>query len=144
MDHIKKLEPPKNRAELQSVLGLLNYSKKFCRKYSDTAKPLYALLRKNRTFEWTSQCESAFRTLKNSLVTAPVLAFPNVNDPHSSYEVILDGSKYGYGATLTQVIRNKRCVIAYFSRMVQDHKKIWPQTLLEFECLYRTFHFTTF
>ncbi|MCP4457337.1 MAG: RNA-directed DNA polymerase, partial [Cytophagales bacterium] len=44
---IKKLEPPKNKGELQSVLGVFNFSKRFIKSYSKLAKPLYSLLRKN-------------------------------------------------------------------------------------------------
>ena len=77
IQHIKDLKPPTNRAELQSVLGMLNYSKKFCRGYSDIARPLYALLRKKAQFVWTPECEESFQKLRESLITSPVLAFPS-------------------------------------------------------------------
>ena len=138
IEAITKLQPPKNKPELQSVMGIFNYSKKFVKGYSDIARPLYRLLRKSNSFEWSDECRRAFDRLKMAMVTAPVLAFPDVEDPHSSYEVQLDGSKWAYGATLTQIIKGKRRVVAYFSRQIQEHKKIWPQTQLEFETLYQT------
>ena len=145
IEHIKKLEPPSNRAELQSVLGMLNYSKKFCKGYSEIARPLYALLRKNKVFEWTEDCQIAFQRLRDMLISSPVLAFPEVSDPENSYEVTLDGSKHAFGGTLTQWIKGKRRVIAYFSRKVPDHKRIWPQTQIEFETLYQTLkHFSVY
>ena len=118
IEHIKKLEPPCNRAELQSVLGMLNYSKKFCKGYSEIARPLYALLRKNKVFEWTEDCQTAFQRLRDMLISSPVLAFSEVVDPQNSYEVTLDGSKHAFGGNLTQMIKGKRRVIAYFSRKV--------------------------
>jgi hypothetical protein len=96
------------------------------------------MLRKNRTFDWSDECELAFQTLKQKLTSAPVLAFPDVEDPLNSYEVVLDGSCYAYGATLSQIVKGERRVVAYFSRKIQDHKRIWPQTQLEFETLYQT------
>ena len=138
VEAITKLQRPINKPELQSVMGIFNYSKKFVKGYSDIARPLYRLLRKSATFDWSKECQNAFDRLKEAMVTAPVLAFPDVEDPHSSYEVQLDGSKWAYGATLTQHIKGRRRVIAYFSRQIQEHKKIWPQTQLEFETLYQT------
>ena len=95
-------------------------------------------MRKNKKFEWTKQCQDSFDQLVNAMITAPVLAFPQVEDPHSSYEVTLDGSQFAYGATLSQVINGERRVVAYFSRKIQEHKRVWPQTQLEFETLYQT------
>ena len=135
---IKRLQPPRNLKELQSVVGTFNYSKKWLKNYSHISKPLYSLMRKNKKFEWTEQCQKSFDQLVNAMITAPVLAFPQVDDPHSSYEVTLDGSQFAYGATLSQLIDGERRVIAYFSRKIQEHKRVWPQTQLEFETLYQT------
>ena len=137
IQHIKDLKPPTNKAELQSVLGMLNYSKKFCRRYSEIARPLYALLRKKSHFAWSQECEDSFQKLKESLITSPVLAFPDVEDPHNSYELTLDGSKFAFGAHLSQMIKGKRRIIAYFSRKIPEHKTVWSQTQLEFETLYQ-------
>ena len=72
VEAITRLKPPTNRAELQSVMGIFNYSKKFVKRYSDIASPLYALLRKNRSFDWSEECGLAFERLKEAMVTAPV------------------------------------------------------------------------
>ena len=141
IDAIKKLQPPRNLKELQSVMGTFNYSKKWIKNYSHMAKPLYSLMRKNKKFEWSQACEDSFYKLIESMTTAPVLAFPQVDDPHSSYEITLDGSVHAYGATLSQIINGERRVVAYFSRKIQEHKRVWPQTQLEFETLYQTLKF---
>ena len=138
IEAIKRLQAPTNKSELMSVLGVFCYNKKWIKDWAILSRCLYLLLRKNRKFEWNNEHQKAFDSLKQSMVTAPVLAFPQVDDPHSSYEVTLDGSKYAYGATLTQQINGERRVIAYFSRKIQDHKRVWPQTQLEFETLYQT------
>jgi hypothetical protein len=122
VEKILQLKPPTNKGELQSVLGIFNFSKRFIKSYSDIARPLYNLLRKNRAWEWTGtgECETAFQSLKNALVTAPVLAFIDVEDPWNSYELQLDGSCHAYGATLTQIVKGERKVVAYFSRAQED------------------------
>ena len=68
--------------------------------------------------------------------TAPTLCFANVDDPHYSYEVQLDGSKHGLGVILTQMINGERRVVAFISKAVPMHKREWGQTKLEFESLH--------
>lgn len=60
---------------------------------------LYALLQKNTEFLWGQAQEDSFYQLKQLLIHAPVLAFPNFNQ-----EFILetDASGKGLGAILAQ------------------------------------------
>src|SRR5271154_2786873 len=48
--------------ELQQMLGLVGYYRKFIRGFSLIAKPLLSLLRKDQRFEWTDDCQHAFRS----------------------------------------------------------------------------------
>jgi len=48
---------------------------------------------------WTQVTEQAFQLLKQALVSAPVLAFPNFNEP---FVVDTDASDCGIGAVLHQ------------------------------------------
>jgi hypothetical protein len=57
------------------------------------------LLEKEAKFEWSSQCEDAFLTLKNLLTTAHVLAQPNIE---KSFDVYCDASDMGIGGVLMQ------------------------------------------
>jgi hypothetical protein len=49
--------------------------------YAKIATPLNRLLTTDISFKWTSDCENAFKTLKQALITAPVLGYPNLNKP---------------------------------------------------------------
>jgi hypothetical protein len=42
--------------------------------FSSIAKPLTRLLEKGVLFNWSSDCEVSYQTLKNKLVSAPILA----------------------------------------------------------------------
>ena len=57
------------------------------------------LLKKDRKFEWTDDCEASFNELKTRLTTAPVLVLP---DAAKSYDVYCDASRRGLGAVLMQ------------------------------------------
>ena len=132
---IQRLEPPKTVKETQKVLGFFGYNRKFVRRYSEISKPLYALLQKGKKFEWTRECQESFDNLKAAISSSETLCFPEVHDPHDSYEVTIDASKDGLAATLTQMINGQRRTVGFFSKAVPRHKREWGQTKLEFESL---------
>jgi hypothetical protein len=43
--------------------------------------PLTNLTRKNKPWEWTSECQEAFEKVKHALTNAPVLAPPELGKP---------------------------------------------------------------
>jgi hypothetical protein len=67
------------------------------------------LLKNQTKFVWSPECEKAFRILKKSLTTAPVLAQPDIE---KSFDVYCDVSDIGLGCVFMQEGR----VIAYASR----------------------------
>jgi hypothetical protein len=80
-------------------LGLAGYYRRFVNNFGIIARPLNDLLKKGTQFLWTSVTEHAFQLLKLALVSAPVIALPNFNEP---FVVETDASDYGIGAVLQQ------------------------------------------
>ena len=52
------------------------------------------LMKKDKKFEWTEECEQAFTTLKERLTTVPVLT---LSDPKLDHSMYSDASKKGLG-----------------------------------------------
>ena len=129
---ISRIEPPKTRKELQKFLGTANYNRQFVKNFSAITAPLYALLQKKAKFDWDKTCDSAFNEIKTAITTAPVLAIPDYNDPQNSYELIIDTSKTGHGAVLTQIIGGERRTVAFFSKTVAPHNRKLGASRLEF------------
>ena len=89
----------RNPKEVKQFLGLIGYYRKFVPRFSDLARPLNALTQKNTTFEWTQICQESFDLLKTSLMTEPILTYPDLNLP---YVLFTDASKYAWACVLTQ------------------------------------------
>nr|GEW86481.1 putative reverse transcriptase domain, ribonuclease H-like domain protein [Tanacetum cinerariifolium] len=75
-------------------------------------------------FEWETEAEEAFQTLKQKLCCAPILALPEGSD---DFVVYCDASLRGFGAVLMQ--REK--VIAYASRQLRTHEENYTTHDLE-------------
>jgi hypothetical protein len=56
--------PPTTVSEIQSLLGLAGYYRRFIKDFSKIAKPMMKLLEKNKAFEWTKDCQASFEELK--------------------------------------------------------------------------------
>ena len=75
---------PVTEQHLRSFLCLCSYYRRFVRGYSHIAAPLFGLVNKHdkgTKITWSEQCQAAFQTLKDKLISAPVLAYPAMNAP---------------------------------------------------------------
>ena len=104
---------PTNLTELRAFVGLANYYRRHIEGFSNIAKPLSDLTKKNRPFFWGDDQQQAFETLKNRLVNYPVLA-PPIED--GKYIVDTDASNFAMGAVLQQEQNGVNRVIAYASK----------------------------
>ena len=101
--------PPETVKQVRSFLGLASYCPRFVENFSKVAKPLTELLKKDKKFEWTPQCEFSFQKLKRRLTSAPVLVPPDFS---KDFVIYCDASRQGLGCILMQ----DRHVIAYASK----------------------------
>ena len=133
---VQALPAPTSVKQIQQVLGVFNYMRAFIKGFATIASPLYNLLKKGTKFEWTQACQASFQTLKDAVTGSPVLSIPDTSDKNQSYHVIIDSSKRGQGATLSQEIGGKRRLIAYWSRAVPKHQQRFGATRLELIALH--------
>ncbi|GFY22516.1 retrovirus-related Pol polyprotein from transposon 17.6 [Trichonephila clavipes] len=96
---VKKFPVPTTVKQVQSFLGLTGYFRKFIPAYSQIAKPLSDLTRKDNPFMFEQPQMEAFEKLKKLLTESPVLS---IFQQGRTTELHTDASQQGYGAVLLQ------------------------------------------
>jgi len=95
---LKEYQIPDTVKAVKRFLACSQYWKRYCKGYSETALPLYAIV-KNNDFKWTSVEQYAFDTIRNQIVTATMQAHPDWSLP---WAIQTDSSGYATGAVLIQ------------------------------------------
>ena len=73
-------------------------------------------------FEWTLEHQASFERLKHSLITAPVLVYPNYEKP---FLLETDASLKGLGTVLSQQdLYSDQQVILFASRSLKPYEKL--------------------
>jgi hypothetical protein len=149
IEAVKTYPVPRNSKELKAFIGLANYYRKFCKNFSKIANPLNALFKKDAPFVWSDECQQAFEALKHTLITAPMLHYPDLNLPFKLYT---DASTVSLGACLTQEVDGTEYVVAYAGRSLSNAERKMGITMLEclglvygvkqFDFFLRNNHFT--
>ena len=70
IEKIKSFSEPQNLKELQKALRLFSYYRKFVKNFSNVAKPMLMLLKKDTSFIWIEKQQEAFNILKKHLIEA--------------------------------------------------------------------------
>jgi transposase InsO family protein len=128
---VKNFPCPRTPKQIKSFLGLAAYYKKFVKQFSQISAPLRRLLQKDVKFEWSSDCQSAFETLKNALITSPILAMP---DFERQFILTTDSSTASAAWILSQKDHeNRERVVSYGGRSLRKNETKW--SVSELECL---------
>ncbi|CAG2220738.1 Retrovirus-related Pol polyprotein from transposon 17.6 [Mytilus edulis] len=124
---VQDFEIPTTVKKLKSFLGLAGYYRRFTQGFSKIAGPLHKLAQKftphpRKLFgkEWTTDCQTAFDTLKEHLVTAPILSYAKFDEP---FILETDASMQGLGAVLSQYVDGQLRVVAYASRALRPNER---------------------
>jgi hypothetical protein len=112
---------PTTLKQTRSFLGFGNFYQKFISHYSELARPLNDLTKKDKKFEWTTECQEAFDTMKKRFTEEPVLLMPDQSKP---FQIKSDASKMATGAVLTQLDSNgDRHPVAFLSKTFSETER---------------------
>ncbi|GFX92674.1 transposon Tf2-6 polyprotein [Trichonephila clavipes] len=83
---IQNIPSPRNLKQLQSFLQTCSWYRKFIPNFSDIARPLRNLSKKSTAWKWSEIEQQAFQTLKQCLITPPILRQVDPKKPFLSSE----------------------------------------------------------
>ncbi|KAL5581038.1 hypothetical protein UlMin_013480 [Ulmus minor] len=101
----------------RSFLGHAGFYRRFIKDFSKITKPLCELLVKDAIFDFSKDCLLAFETLKEKLISSPIIVAPDWELP---FTLMCDASDYAIGAVLGQRKGKIFHVIYYASKVLND------------------------
>ena len=122
---IQNINPPTTPKQVRAFLRLVGYYRKFIRGLTKIAKPCILLTRQQVKFDWTPEHQEAFKHLKEAIVQAPILHYPN---PSNTYIVYTDASDDACGAQLSQEHNGTEFPVAFLSHTFTDTQCKWSTT----------------
>ena len=136
---IAEMGYPTTVTRIRKFLGATGYFRRFIKNYARIAEPLSVITGcenaklKNTPVTLMPEAKEAFDTLKKKCMTAPVLAFADLEKP---FLLETDASGIGLGAVLHQVQEDgKLHPVAYASRALKKGEKNYHSSKLEFLAL---------
>ncbi|MCG8078348.1 MAG: Ty3/Gypsy family RNase HI domain-containing protein, partial [Candidatus Thiodiazotropha taylori] len=126
---VKEWPQPKSATEVRQFVGLASYYRKFIPNFATVCKPLHRLTEKTTKFAWTEQSQDAFETIKQLLISAPILSYPLLQG--QPYLLDCDASNVGVGAVLSQIQNGEEKVISYFSKCLSRSERQYCTTRKE-------------
>ena len=103
VEKVTKWPVPKSVKDVEKFLGFINYQREHIKDYAKLTSVLYKLTGSRATFSWESRHQDVFETLKQKMVTAPILSYPivtkldqnlklfHVDDASTVLELIISG-----------------------------------------------------
>ena len=125
---VKKWPIPQSVKDVEKFLGFVNYHRDHIQDYAGLTSILYKLTGSKATFEWQENHQEAFDTVKEKLVNAPILAYPNATDV---FILDTDASGTAIGAVLSQLQDGDEKVISYGSYVLTPEQRKYCVTRRE-------------
>jgi RNase H-like domain found in reverse transcriptase/Reverse transcriptase (RNA-dependent DNA polymerase) len=113
---IRNMAAPKNRKQLRSFIGLVNFYRYMWRHRSQAMEPLTRLTGGKGKLVWTAEQQKAFDEIKRIVSKEVLLSFP---DYSKEFHLYTDASESQLGAVLVQADRP----IAFFSKKLNFSQK---------------------
>ena len=109
---IEALAVPTTRKQLRSFIGFCSFIRETINRYSELTAPLTSLLSTKVPFKWTDAHTTAFNEVKQAVIRATMLSFPNYSIP---FEIFTDASTRQIGSVIAQNTEDGFKTIAFFA-----------------------------
>ena len=114
MKAIDEVVPRTNKIELQSLLGKINFIRRFISNMSERILPFSPLLKlkNDQEFKWGNMQQKTFEEIKEYMKSPPVLVPP--------FKLYMSADSQTIGSALMQEFKGKEWVDFYLSRRLLD------------------------
>ena len=121
---IDEAVPPTNKIELQSLLGKINFIRRFISNLSKRILPFSPLLKlkNDQEFKWGDVYHKAFEEIKEYMKSSPVLVPPQQGKPFKLYML---ANSQTIGSALMQEFEGNERVIFYELKTFGSRNKIF-------------------
>ena len=131
-DNVQKLIDfpiPQTKKQVQRLLGIGNFNRRFVPKYAEITKPLTMILSDKDKFVWGDKQQQALDQLIDSLTKAPALGLPDFS---KCFYIQSDASEISVGGVLFQKDdKGRNITLGYHSKTLQKCQRNWKVTELE-------------
>lgn len=125
MEAVLQAPRPKNKTELQSFLGLINYYHRFFENLGTKLEPLHKLLRSGNKWVWDKNCENSFNALKREMASDKILVHYS---PKLPLILATDASPIGVGAVISHKMPDgSEKPIQFASQTLNTCQRKWSQ-----------------
>jgi hypothetical protein len=134
---VRTMKPPTTKKELQSLIGKINFVRRFISNLSGRIEPFMGLvkIKSDEEFRWGAEQQQAFDEIKEYLTKPPVLVPPQQDRPFYIYLSVADTS---IAAVVVQVYDGLERVVFYISRRMLDAETRYPEIEKLCLCLFFT------
>ncbi|KAG1143941.1 hypothetical protein G6F37_012390 [Rhizopus arrhizus] len=125
VEKILKFPTPKNKTDIRALVSLAGFYRRHVQIFGELIVSLNKLLKKKEPFVWTQEQEQAFKTLKECIINAVQVKYP---DPSKPYKLYTDASDIGVGAVFVQLDEelNEDRPICFLSRKLLPNEMNYP------------------
>ena len=135
MKAIDEAVPPTNKTQVHSLIGKINFIRRFISNLSERMLSFSPLLKlkADQEFKWGSVQQKAFDEIKEYMKSPPVLVPPQRGKPFKLY---MSANNHIIRSALMQEFEGKEYVIFYMSRRLLDPKTRYSPVEKVCLCLY--------
>ena len=117
------MQSPRTIKDLQQLNGRLVALSRFLARTGDRCLPFFKDLKNPRNFQWTSECEEAFKQIKRHLASLPCLASVS---PSEKLGLYLAASPHAVSSILIKESSGQQLPIYYVSHVLSEPEEHYP------------------
>jgi len=115
---IQQIGLPKNKKEIQSFLGKVNFLRRFITNFAKVVKYINRMLKKENIFQWSKEAKQSFSSIKWALSKAPALVIPNFD---KDFMIFSFASEHTIAGVLLQKNeQNEEQPISFYNKALRD------------------------